>query len=131
MLTEELQAEITACPHCHEQIDPMWIKSASGKLITRQRKSFGGRARVPRNCPWCKEEFHSQALRTHLSKCPMKDKEAGKKRGRPKKKRECEWCKRNYGYSDLQVHKTKCPKRPKPVRVTKKKVANDAVMDQR
>lgn len=117
MITEEMQAEITACPHCHVPINPDWIKSASGKLITRQRTTFKGRERVERTCPYCKEKFHSQALRTHFAKCPMKPKEAGKKRGRPKVKRECDFCKRKYGYADLQVHKSKCPKRPKPAKL--------------
>jgi hypothetical protein len=116
VFTPEELASITACPHCHKPIDTKWITSANGKIITRSRKTFRGRDKVLYKCPYCGDEYHSQAMRTHITKCPSKPQVEGKKRGRKKTPTECRWCHRTGGYTEMQLHKSKCKVRLKMVK---------------
>ena len=61
------------CPHCKHALSDAWIKTAHSRVAGRQ----GGRPRVLRPCPFCREKFGSRALREHVPRCPKVAKRSG------------------------------------------------------
>ena len=58
-------AECEHCPFCHVALSGQWIKAAHSRVVGRT----GGRPRVFRRCPFCKEKFGARALREHVPLC--------------------------------------------------------------
>jgi hypothetical protein len=53
------------CPHCKHELSDAWIKAAHSRVAGRQ----GGRPRVLRLCPYCREKFGGRELREHMPRC--------------------------------------------------------------
>jgi hypothetical protein len=53
------------CPHCKHELSDAWIKAAHSRVAGRQ----GGRPRVLRLCPYCREKFGGRELREHIPRC--------------------------------------------------------------
>jgi hypothetical protein len=53
------------CPHCKHELSDDWIKAAHSRVAGRR----GGRPRVSRPCPYCREKFGARELREHIPQC--------------------------------------------------------------
>ncbi len=53
------------CPHCNRALSDEWIKAAHSRVAGRA----GGRPRILRGCPFCKEKFGAREFREHLPRC--------------------------------------------------------------
>ena len=53
------------CPHCNRALPDEWIKAAHSRVAGRA----GGRPRILRGCPFCKERFGARELREHIPRC--------------------------------------------------------------
>src|SRR5437868_2303453 len=58
-------AEGENCPYCKHQLSDDWIKAAHSRVAGRR----GGRPRVSRPCPYCREKFGARELREHVPRC--------------------------------------------------------------
>jgi hypothetical protein len=52
-----------------EEYSPESVGRRGGRLLAAQRKSFGGPAKVFRNCPHCGEQFSGREMRRHAPHC--------------------------------------------------------------
>jgi hypothetical protein len=53
------------CPHCKHELSDAWLKAAHSRVAGRQ----GGRPRVLRPCPYCREKFGGREFREHIPRC--------------------------------------------------------------
>lgn len=58
-------ADCERCPFCQMALPDQWIKAAHSRVAGRS----GGRPRILRQCPFCKEKFSARALREHVPLC--------------------------------------------------------------
>ena len=66
--TREVVARSIACeqcPFCRAALSDEWVKAAHSRVAGRA----GGRPRVLRRCPFCREKFGARALREHAPVC--------------------------------------------------------------
>jgi len=53
------------CPHCQKALSDKWISAAHSRIAGR----LGGRPRMSKPCPFCRDPFSARELREHVPHC--------------------------------------------------------------